>query len=309
MKRILILSVMVALAAPSQASPLFYDGFNYTAGELLAPVNDTTGSPNPGQLNVDYGVNWRYAGAGAAVNAPPGMASGGLSYPDLAPSTGNSVLFDMTKLGSARIQVTPAAISSDTVYWSGLLQVNSIGTLTTGANGMLLGGFNNTAGAGTLPTTVNAVLRIRQDTSDPTAYHIGTAMNSGTAAGNIQFDNVTPYAAGQTVFVVGSYEFVAGTFNDVARMWINPNSADFGAASPPSATLTSVPGGSAAELTSVLTFNLRNVNSVGLPTLQFDELRVGTTWADVTPVPEPAATGLLGLGMLAVVGWYRLRKR
>ena len=47
---------------------VFYDGFDYTTGVKLAPRNDTIGTPNPGQLNVDYGFNWRYAGAGAAAN-------------------------------------------------------------------------------------------------------------------------------------------------------------------------------------------------------------------------------------------------
>ena len=36
-----------------------------------------------------------------------------------------------------------------------------------------------------------------------------------------------------------------------------------------------------------------------------DDLRIGLTWADVTPtpasIPEPATAALLGLGLLAVV--------
>ena len=310
--------------ANAGAALLFYDGFDYTpSGTPLAPVTDTTASPNPGFLNVAYGWNWRYAGAGSpTLNNAPAIASVGLSYNNVAgysglPSTtGNSVLFDMTQIGSARIQVTPAAISSGTVYWSGLLQVGAVGTLTTGTGGMLLGGLVTSADAGTLPGTVGGVLRIRQDSTDSTVYHVGVGMNSGNATGaggaNVQFANSINFTAGQTVFVVASYEFVTGTQNDIARMWINPDPADFALGSPPAATLTSAPGtGVNDSSANVLAFNLRNVNTVGTPTgVMFDELRVGTSWADVVPaaVPEPTAVGLAGLGLL-VLACYRLRKR
>ena len=71
-------------------------------------------------------------------------------------------------------------------------------------------------------------------------------------------------------------------------------------------TLTAAPGGSLADSSAhVLAFNLRNVNTVGTPTgILFDELRFGTSWADFMPaaVPEPAAAGLLGIGLLMAVG-------
>src|SRR3990172_5162660 len=101
MKKLLLVLLTTGLVSGNAgADLLFYDGFDYTAGQLLAPTSDTTGSPNPGQHNVDYNVDWRYAGAGGAVNNPPGIASGGLSYDGLRPSTGNSVLFDTTQIGS-----------------------------------------------------------------------------------------------------------------------------------------------------------------------------------------------------------------
>ena len=322
-KLLVVLSSTGLFLANTGAALLFYDGFNYTLpGTPLAPVTDTTASPNPGFLNSAYGWNWRYAGAGGAANQAPGIASVGLSYNNVTGysgfqlTAGNSALFDMTQIGSARIQVTPSAISSGTVYWSGLLQVGAVSTLTTAAGGMLLGGLVTSADAGTLPGTVGGVLRIRQDSSDSTVYHIGVGMNSGTATGaggaNVQFANSINFTAGQTVFVVASYEFVAGANNDIARMWINPNPADFGLGTPPAATLTAAPGVTVADSSAnVLAFNLRNVNTVGTPTgVLFDELRFGTSWADVmpSPVPEPAAAGLLGLGLL-MVGCYRLRKR
>jgi hypothetical protein len=44
-----------------------------------------------------------------------------------------------------------------------------------------------------------------------------------------------------------------------------------------------------------------------------DELRIGLTWADVTPtpssIPEPSTVVLAGFGALALVSWYRARRR
>lgn len=313
MKKILLILAGTVLAVSSQAQLLFYDGFEYTAGQFLAPRNDTIATPNPGLHNVVYNVDWRYAGAGGLTQNAPSSSLPNLTYTGLQPSAGGSALFDTTQLGSARVQVTSSAIGSGTVYWSALMRVDDIGTLTTGANGMLLGGFNNTAGPGGLPTVVGAVLRIRQDMSDPTAYHIGTGMNSGTGSGtggaNVQFANSISHTEGETVFIVGSYEFIAGANNDIARMWINPGAVNFGAGTPPIETLLSSPGSAIADtFSSLISFNLRNVNSVGAPTVYFDELRVGMTWADVTPVPEPNAVALLGLGLLAA-GWVRSQRR
>lgn len=229
-----ISAVVVALFAGSApAALLFYDGFDYTPpGTLLAPLNDTTATPNPGLLNSAYGWNWRYAGAGGAANKAPAISGVGLNYNDvtgysgLQSTAGGSVLFDATQLGSSRIQAMPSAINSGTVYYSCLFKVGDVANLNA-VNGMLLGGFVTSADAGTLPGTVSGVLRIRQS-STAGAYNIGVGMNSGTAAGNIQFDT-TAHAAGDTVFIVGAYQFVAGANNDVAMMWINPTAADLSA--------------------------------------------------------------------------------
>jgi hypothetical protein len=299
-----ILLLICSCALPAQATLLFYDGFNYNAGEFLAPRTDTAANPDPGQHNVEYDVYWRYAGAGGAANNAPGIAGAGLSYPGLQASGGNSVVFDMTQIGSARIQVA-TAFNTGTVYWSGLLRVNDVGTLTTGANGMLLGGFNNTVGPQpSMPTAVGAVLRIRKDDTDLTgnSYQIGTGRSTSTTAGVVQFDT-TAYAAGQTVFIVASYDF--SSTDHVARMWINPDVSTFGAGTAPAPTLVSSTGGANA-FASISSFNLRNVNTVGLPTLQFDELRVGTEWGSVTPIPEPASLALL-IGGIAIL-LYRSKR-
>jgi len=311
MKKLVLLVLSLAfLLTNASAQLLFQDSFNYTASSLLAPENDTTGTPNPGLSNGTY--NWRYAGAGGANNNAPGIASAGLSYDDVSGysglpfASGNSVLFDATQIGSARIQVTPSAISSGTVYWSALLKVNDVTSLNN-VNGAMLGGFNNTVGPGTLPTAVGAVLRIRQDPTTASQYDIGTAV--GTATGTaIAWSG--PQNTGATLFITASYQFVSGTANDVVNLWINPNQSDFGDATAPTATLTKT-GGGTDPFTSLSTFNLRNVNTVGTSwSAQLDELKVGNNWTDVMPsaVPEPACSGMVGLALLLFAAHRRLRQ-
>jgi hypothetical protein len=42
--------------------------------------------------------------------------------------------------------------------------------------------------------------------------------------------------------------------------------------------------------------------------IQFDEFRLGTTFGDVTPVPEPGTLALAGLGGIAMLTLLRRRK-
>ena len=95
-------------------------------------------------------------------------------------------------------------------------------------------------------------------------------------------------------------------------MWINPNSADFGAAVAPAATLTAPTGADMITSGSIQSFLLYGrANNLFPNGMQVDELRIGASWADVTsvPVPEPATATLAGLGLCALISIYRLRRR
>lgn len=306
MKKLALLAAGLGLFVTNgHGTLLLYDAFDYTAGQLLAPTNGSAG-----QYNAAFNVNWYYAGAATANTDPPGVGSGSLSYADvnapgyggLSPASGNSVLFNTTQLGAARIQVVPSAASSGTFYYSGLLKVTALGGLNA-VNGLFFASFNSGAGAGTLPTTGTALMRLRTDPNDSSKFNVGIAKTTSTAAGVVQF-SPTGFDPGTTLFVVAAYEFVTGgTQNDVAYMWINPDVSTFGTPTPPPPTLVSAPSG--INDINLLSFAFRNVNTVGNPTFMFDELRVGTSWADVTPVPEPTAAVLVVMGGGSALGLRR----
>ena len=113
------------------------------------------------------------------------------------------------------------------------------------------------------------------------------------------------YNPGDTLFLVLSYTFNSGVSNDVARLYVNPIPGSLEGANTPVVTTS----GTVADVSNdqIQAFFLRN-NSVEPAVTQIDDLRVGTTWADVTPVPEPSAAALAGCAFLVLLGRYRLRR-
>jgi hypothetical protein len=302
---------MGVLLAAGQVSAdlILYDGFDYTAGQILASWPDPNGVNPSGQCDVQYNQYWRYAGlTNPTGNNPPNIHSGSLAVPGMPAPVGNSLGFDETQIGSARIAVPTGPITSGTTYWSGFLRVNTIGTLTSAATGLLAGGFNNLSGPqATAPTVFGALLKIRKNASDSTQYFVGTGVNNTT--GNLVYATSAPQVEGSTVFVVASYTYNPGTTDDVVKMWINPSSADFGAALPPTATISGALPAGGNELPAIASFDLRTANTVGAPDFQFDELRIGNTWADVTTAPEPATLGLLAVAVGGHGVFSGLRRR
>lgn len=100
-----------------------------------------------------------------------------------------------------------------------------------------------------------------------------------------------------TQFLTASMEFSTGQVN----LYVNPTGLGAGLA--PAAGL-------AASWTSGLHFSSgfdRIVTTAETATMNVDEFRVGTTWQDVSPIPEPSTYALLGLGLAALV-FLRRRK-
>lgn len=107
----------------------------------------------------------------------------------------------------------------------------------------------------------------------------GTSSLSSTAA-----------VVGETTFIVLRIDFTAGV--DPARIYINPLPGN-----EPNVADAAVLGNGIGVVTTV--------GLTGPGAYRFDTLKVGTTWADVAPVPEPSTIVLIAIGCLGLLTMAR----
>jgi hypothetical protein len=248
--RFLATAAILALLSPAawaQVSLPHYDGFNYPVGQNLGA--------QPGWASLNTGDSLL-------------VAAGSLSYPGFPASSGNKLAYDGPGVDAAKEFVLQ---TTGTVYYSYLFRVTSLGSLDT------VGGYFTTFYQSATSTTGGTCVWTRRDGS---AFDIGVSVRITTP---ISWSSVK--SLNTTYLIVASYEFVSGTTNDVSRIWINPDASTFGAATPPTETLTST--NNTTDLTGVARVQIRQDGLTTTPFIELDELRIGTKWADVTTAVKP----------------------
>jgi hypothetical protein len=247
MKKIYFL-VLMSIAVLNCQAQLMYEPFNYT--------------PDP-----TNGVYTQSGGLWVRINTGDSIlvTSGSLSYTGLPASTGNKVAFDGS--GSDNYRAFTAQTTGN-VYYSFILNVSSLGTMNT--TGTYFTGLIQTASTSSFGATVWTRL-----SATAGKFNIGISTRSNSAVSWLAAD-LNPATS---YFVVADYEIISGTANDIAKIWLNTSAIG---GSEPAADATAVPGTdlSAAGIERVL---LRQDAATTTPFIEFDELRVGTSWADVTP--------------------------
>ncbi len=284
---------ILTLSAVSSTDAASYDvvvtGYGSTTS---APVATLTVVPNPlllyepfsytnisGQVNSNTPANWTLIGT-----APNDLnvAGGNLSYPGLAGSIGNSVTNGGLGYGTRRL--FGSSVSSGLIYFSALFRINNLG----------YGGWNGTATqVGSLQDSGNtARFQIQIKSNSATGYVIGLS-KSGTGS-TIVYDT-TEYRTNDTILVVGKFDFTVSS--NAAYLWINPAASTLGAPTAPASGYLFANDGTNGV--AVDRFNMRQNTVASVPAaMQWDELRVATDWADVTPVATftsntgPTLTGL-----------------
>lgn len=262
----------VGAALSSAQAQLVHDPFAYTTGTTLAGQ----------QLGTE---TWTALNTGAA----PTIVAGSLSVAGLASSSGNSVSLPGGNYQEALLNFT--STTSGTIFFSLALNVTAAPT-----------GASYVFGLSTGNTNYGATVWLQ---ASGAGYQVGISNRSNST---VSYDS-TVHTLGETVFLVGSYSFVAGAGNDVSSLWVNPASATFADAAAPTATASAAGG---TDMTAVNQFLVRG--AAGSPISVFDELRVGTTWAAVTPagapIPEPSTYAVIfGALALGVVVWRRRHAR
>lgn len=237
-----------------------------------------------GSALVDQGGWLLNAGTTAILEA------GNLSGASLAAATGNRLTWGNPSM-SVRLPLE-TNLTSGEVWFSFLMRVDQMGASFTGAG--TLAGF--TTGSGTLFGTK---INIRPNGAG--GFNLGTSKAGGTTYGDWA---PADFAPGETVFVVARYRFNSGgSTDDLCDLWLNPAGDSFSATVPPPATIAAV-GNGGADLSQIDRFFFRSGGSSTSPVkLVVDELRLGFTWASVTPTDPPPLLQIQRDGDAAMLFW------
>lgn len=208
--------------------------------------------------------------SGATLQLSTGTTS--LTYPSLPASLG-----DKTVLVAGNTEDVNKAVTGITTigYYSLLVSLpNTSGLpLNTSANGDHFFGFAQTASP-TAVTSFFAQIRIRQGSVAGT-YQLGIVnQGAGTLAGTFSGD----LNDSLTYMIVVKMDRT--TAPTTANMWINPT---LGLTVEPTPTLTSTIGTGTIATFGSLYIRQGGSATTGTGNVQLDEIRVGTTWAEVTP--------------------------
>jgi hypothetical protein len=295
------------------ASLIVYDDFNQPAGGNLGgtmpsiPNLNTSGTNRTWQAQTGTTDN-QFSNPG--LTFPASYANAPAVSGNAVTLTGNTSLSGNSSGNVDRIVINSSGSTFSstgdlsTAYYSLLLNVptNLAGiapnTFTTqsssgyGYNYALVAAFTDGNGAtGGLGTQISGIY-VRAG-SAPNTFDVGIGGNRGGIAWS------SDMTAGSTHFLVA--DFVSGS-SDTSSLWIDPT---LGQSSAPATLLTEtgLQNGGFGD-NAVDSFAL--ASNLGLPTagLTVDEVRVGTTFADVTPagiVPEPSSlVTLLGAGAIGI---------
>jgi hypothetical protein len=236
------------------------ESFDYAPGQL---VGGTGGSGFSGA--------WVQGGFNASQSANYGVGSPGLSYSGLTVSGNRATAASATSIsGVTRSLASPLGAQGTTRFFSFLMRPE--GTLGQGA-------FNGFFGL-VLESPTEPELFIGKSGAGDLGHYLMEQRGGGPQATS----TVVP-TVGQSAFFVVKAEFLAG--NDRFTLFMNPTAGG------PEPT-----GGVVKQDLNVGTISGLTLYSSGAYSI--DELRVGETFLDVAPVPEPSVVALGALGAVLV---------
>ncbi len=244
----------------------FYDSFNY--------------GPTNGILTKLGGNTWLQGSTGSSLIT---YATNGLTAPSgFAPAT-NGAATAKTSSNPRDIgtqYATQSAVEGASVCFSFLYQLNAAPIFNSS-----IAFFNDTApvnNENAISGTAGAILI-------NSSLQVGIDQGGGSSANGTLAFGSTVLTLNATNLIVARYTFHPST-HDTLELWVNPASGSYGAGSAPTAdvTVTASGTGSSVNKPSLAYFTLCNegtnsLGTVGTIASTWDELRIGTNWASVTP--------------------------
>lgn len=266
----LALVVLMVAAGPARAAILVYDGFGYTpAGSTLMGKSGASG----------FSTTWMTGGYNASFHDNYVLASGSLAFPGLATDGSRVSSGSLASIGGVtRYLASPMGAAGTTRYISFLIRPE--GTLNGGVwNGFF--GLDIGSAAGELFIG-------KPGSGDLTHYVMEDRGGTG------QVPTAAPVVVNQTTLLVLKAQFFNGS--DRFTLYVNPVP---GAAEPAVAAAT--------KLVDLISVNQMTLYSTGA--FSIDELRIGETFSDVTPVAVPEPSSVAVLLVFGTAATMRRRRR
>lgn len=206
-----------------------------------------------------------------------------LSFPGLPASIGNRLALVAGNAEDINKSVTGI---TGIGYFSFLLKVSDSIGLSTNANGDYFIGFGSTSGA----SITNLAARTFVKKASGNKFQLGILNTTGGTVAPT-FGN-SLYEIGTTVFVVVKLD---NTVSPIASsIYVNP----LPGALQPAALVTNNQGTSSLSNFASVYIRQAGTAASGTGNLQIDELRIGATWADVTPAGITAPTVIASIAGL-----------
>jgi hypothetical protein len=248
-----------------------------------------------GHVATNTSAGLSYNNGGALVTSAGGVVLG--YYPGTYPSSG-AINGD----GQRLLPDTFGNLAVSGELWvSVLFNFQTTGTLTAYREAKM--GFFSGATATSGVSQRNGSERL--DFGVPHTYNAGASDTLTIYSGSTYVSSgiATPRNANlslNTVFMVIQVQLDGTTAADTANMWINPSlTSPLGTAD---ATWTATD----LDAINAIRFQIATANASGTnQCVEFDELRVGTSFADVAPIPEPVTIALASLGGLMFLALRR----
>jgi hypothetical protein len=260
------------LLQTANATLLFSDGFNYTAG--------TTLKGNDG---------WTLG------SVPLSITNANLTYPNLVDLGGNALSVTQGVASSTVANFSGSAVTAGTVYFSFVLAPTVLPTANTEVAALLSSGSSGPSGS-----------------ADPLGLYVGLQSAGQYKIGVRHGGSGATYATntgmilGSTNFFVIAYTFNPSTTDDSVSLWVNPTPGG----SLPAADVTVIANSGTVDAANLQVVGFKANSGTGAGNWVYDTLRIGDTWADVTPalVPEPSTVLLVGAGLGLMLGLVRRRR-
>lgn len=289
MKKLFLFLTALFTLTTVHADLILHESFDRNVGTLNKGAND--------KMGTDKADWWSFSGTKDYIQ----VVEGSLSYDGYATATGNKVELVGNGADDFR-QFTP--ITSGKVYVAAIINVDSLKQYSSGTSSTAVTARNNgdyflAMGNGTTSGMYARLYArsVKEEGADTyTKLQLGIAKVNEQSTSTTTVVPMTDVELKTNILVVLEYEFVEGTQNDVARLYVNPTKSTTTATlvcglDVKTASGSAIGANSKPDAAQIATVDLRK--GTNTPNRVYvDEIKVATAWEDLfeedAPIAEPA---------------------